>query len=939
MVTVDDATYVKMRDTLYWGDDSQASRAKAKMESSYTNEQYNKFVSWLWQVQAKQQTQTTTVNNQPTTPTNKVSETTVKQQETPISTDTEIEQSGALKPLSQEYYNQTSDNALNTIRNNLNSYKQSNPEYFNNYEDYKKNFSYDSRNQEQKDVLDNFYNQYQKWLTLSSTPVNDLYTQYKDWQVSLADLELLKWNNPIKYTELQNQINKASILAAYDDITPTEDKTIQDMWYEYVSKMFNSLINGDYTSETSKFFEEYRNNMDSPEMMELQDKTTELDEQIKNIQDDIFSMQKEVEKEYEWTWATRSKISAIVADRTYELQQQLRTLWNEYEKYATQYNNRAQQYQNEFQLQLQEYQVNIQARNQQMSELWFAMDLMSFETPQQAQERQWDYWIKQQEYANWNINSSDYQTRYKAALKSVENLLSQYEWIPMQRSAEQMADDILKAIDSGSNLWAELTKINKQIQGKKEYKMLYNQTYGNKNQWFWNAMSIWGVDYIEYDWQLYTADSFNKKYWGKAKQYTAISDGDLIKWKQNFFNEDSFNKKYSNGKWGQCGKFVNDYLQSIGIGRYYDDDLSTKLASINSQTPTIWSIAVFDYNHNSSDWINHGHVGIVADILSNGDLYIVDSNFGSDGKIQYRVVSPSSTSLKWFFDPTITYEWTRTVSTINAWTPSADIATNNLNSYTNNNWMVQVWNTQFTPTEFDNYVKEYINGGITYSAIDKLWEWALNVVEKRKAELLQNWYKKDMKLTDPKDILQAERDYMTRFNNMNSETKTALQWTNTMNVALEEISKDQRNDTKVLNWASQAIVNAYNKLMDPTSTIRESEYARSPEWQSLIDQMKWKIKQLESWWAGLTYDNLKWLVDLANKFSEWYVQQQNDLAQIIMNSADEYGLNINNILPPSVIKWMQPTVEDEDYWSEYKSPTPSWYVTIDLGNGISITRP
>jgi hypothetical protein len=47
----------------------------------------------------------------------------------------------------------------------------------------------------------------------------------------------------------------------------------------------------------------------------------------------------------------------------------------------------------------------------------------------------------------------------------------------MQRSAEQMAQDILTAIDNGSDLGAELTKINKQIQGKPEYKYLYNQTY------------------------------------------------------------------------------------------------------------------------------------------------------------------------------------------------------------------------------------------------------------------------------------------------------------------------------------------------------------------------------------------------------------------------------------------------------------------------------
>ena len=65
----------------------------------------------------------------------------------------------------------------------------------------------------------------------------------------------------------------------------------------------------------------------------------------------------------------QAKINAIVADRTYDLQLQLRSLNSEYNRIATQYNNRMQQYQNEFQLQLQEYQVYQNDRQLQMKEL------------------------------------------------------------------------------------------------------------------------------------------------------------------------------------------------------------------------------------------------------------------------------------------------------------------------------------------------------------------------------------------------------------------------------------------------------------------------------------------------------------------------------------------------------------------------------------------
>ena len=616
-----------------------------------------------------QPTEQPTVNNQPTPEMKQ--ETEIKQQETAGNTVPEIQQQGALKPLSQDYYNQTSDDAQNKIISNLNNYRQTNPEYFRDYESFKKNFSYDARNDEQKQTLDSWYWGYQKWMELAWIPVTDLYTQYKDGQVSMNELENLRVYDPTKYTELQNQINKWNIIAAYDDDkwVDTTWMSLQDMAYNMAVQTFNKFMSGDSSSGASQYFRDYESKMESPEMLALSDQCTEVQEQMENIQSDLDSIKKSVEAEYEWTWATRSKINAIIADRSYDLQLQLRTLNSEYTKYATQYNNRMNQYQNEFQMQLQEYQLNQDARNQQMKELWFAMDLMNFETNEQKAQREWDYWVKQQEYTNWNINSKDYDTRYKAALKSVQNLLSQYEWIPMQRSAEQMAQDVLKAIDGGSNLWAELTKINKQIQGKPEYKYLYNQTYAPASTsvsvtgWIQETMKVWDTEYVKYNDQWYTADDFNKMFSGgwtawtawtwEAKPYDLVDESVFRRTDPtNSLGSFLMNRKHSawNKGW-QCGKYVNDYLQEIGVGRYYDNELSTKLNSVNSYAPKAWTIAVFDYNHKSADGVNYGHVGIVTQVYSDWSFDVMDSNYGSDEKIQKRHIKPWSSSLKWFFDP------------------------------------------------------------------------------------------------------------------------------------------------------------------------------------------------------------------------------------------------------------------------------------------------
>ena len=626
-------------------------------------------------------TQKTTPSNvveTPTTETPTTQETPTKQEETTVSTVPEIQQQGELKPLSQEYYNQTSEEAQAKIINNLNWYKQTNPEYFSDYETFKKNFSYDARNEEQKHTLDTWYKWYTKWMELSWVPVQDLYTQWKDWSISDSDLQNLRISNPTKYAELQDTINKWNIIAAYDDDKWVDGTwlSLQDMAYNMAVQTFNKFMNGDSSSEASQYFRDYEAKMNDPEMLALSDQCTEVQEQMENIQSDLDAIKKSVEEEYAGTWATRSKINAIISDRSYELQLQLRTLNSEYNKYATQYNNRMQQYQNEFSMQLQEYQINQQARQQQMQELWFAMDLMNFETNEQKAQREWDYWVKQQEYQNGNINSKDYQTRYKAALSSVQNLLSQYEGIPMQRSAEQMAQDILKAIDNWSDLWAELTKINQQIQQKPEYKYLYNNTYRPASTWQnIQSYTIWDTEYVVYNGEMMTAADFNSKYGGKAiwstwpaKAYNQIDNRAMnpnpmsIAWYDWptlwAFLADAKNKKWNNGWW--CGAFVNRYLKSIWVSEwYYDNDLSTKLNSVNTKIPTEWSIAVFDFGHITKEtWENHGHVAIVTKVYDDGSFDVIESNFNSDKKVWIRQhIDPTSNSVKWFFDPSQPPAW------------------------------------------------------------------------------------------------------------------------------------------------------------------------------------------------------------------------------------------------------------------------------------------
>lgn len=912
MVIVDDATYVKMRDNLYWWDAVKAQKAKWQIEANYSDEKYSSFLTQLDSYTPKQ---STPVEQKTETPANVVSDTPQNQPETPVSTGTEIKQEWELKPLSQEYYDQTSNEALNVIKDNLNNYKQTNPEYFTDYETFKNNFSYNARTQEQKDTLDQWYRTYQNWLSLSNTPTTELYTDYQNGNLSDTQLEVLRTTNPTKYNELLNQINKWNILTAYDDDKWSDVTNFQDMAYQMMSQIFAQFMTW-WDSWASQYFREYEEKMNSPEMMSLSDQATEYENQIENIEDDIATMQKAVEKEYEWTWASRAKISAIVSDRTYDLQLQLRTANSNYKKVAQQYNNRMQQYQNEFQLQLQEYQVNMEARNQQMKELWFAMDLMSFETPQQQSERQWEYWVKQQEYTNWNINSKDYQTRYKAALTSVQNLLSEYDWIPMERSAEQMAEDILKAVDSWSTLWAELTKLNKQIQAKPEYKQLYNNTFGT-----WatpQTFTIWWKEYVNWNGQLMLADDFNRMYgWGNAnaKWYSAVDSSKLSlsmnPWDKNLWK---FIMQKANGmSWGQCWKYVNDYLEYIGLtwsaNRYYDDDLSTKLNSVNSYNPTVWSVAVFDYWHKSSDGINHWHVGIVIWVdTQNGTITIKDSNFNGDEKVRTRTVSMNDPSLKGFFDPSKPY-----------WDVSSNISAQETTSWWNKYIESEVW-------LYDAYINNWQTP--TDAKLKSLWG----------GDLQQWWQVWNERVQDYMDTTWAWTLEKKKTDEVN-KLRTEMHW----NQAYTDYSQMQSYFQKIQNsytnkspdaYSDMSLIFAYMKMLDPKSIVRESEYATAANAWSIptriINMYNWAIngKKLTSEQRKEIYNASAWLMDWATYL---YNNLLDDYTSMIT-----YGWDASRLWK----KWTyitQEYINNYGWWISWnswdanlsKTVLPEWTMEID----------
>lgn len=458
------------------------------------------------------------------------------------------------------------------------------------------------------------------------------------------------------------------------------------------------------------------------------------------------------------------------------------------------------------------------------------------------------------------------------------------------------------------------------MQEKPEYRYMYNNTFGG-SQWFGQTISIWWTDYVEYDWKLYTADEFNKKFWwGSKANYTVVSP-DVLKtysdgraWTFGSFMAKSQNND-GNYIW-QCGKFVNNYLQEIWAGRPFgNESIDVRKTWINSDAWKVGTVAVFDYGHKSSDWINHWHVGIVISRPDkNGDFWVKDSNFDTKNPwvIMTRKVNLKDASLKWFIDPSLDQNGNR----VSAGTPATLTSSSNWATTTTSN-QISVW--WLTDAQITNLAKSYINNERTYSDLAKTYgDDVLNAIGLKAVQLEDEGYVKSTKITDPNKQAVMEEKLRKEYDKATEDANATIDWVNKMDDAYAQVDDN-------LNAASQALVIAYNKILDEWSVVREWEYARTADWQSLIKKMTSKAKQIAKWWAWISKSELKSLVDMAHTFSKNAENYQKQIADRTKVSIEKYWLTPEAVLPANILNNINSTTtntQTTNFYTKYANTAP-----------------
>ena len=224
---------------------------------------------------------------------------------------------------------------------------------------------------------------------------------------------------------------------------------------------------------------------------------------------------------------------------------------------------------------------------------------------------------------------------------AIQNLLDSW-YTPNQAISMIMNSDSFKALQSTWS-WD-----NRSISGW----IMYNKST-------WEYMNLNGDEYATIWDNLY-----NKRTWeiisGKLVDGSNYVSSQVIDWKeygttmktiqglQNFYNNHQIGSK-----WWQCGSFVNDYLQSLGLWRVFTDPIDKKVAAINTPQwykPQVWDVVVMDSPYEKTK--QYGHVAIITWINDDWSFTTLESNKkNNDEKVFSRTIDPSKTKVYGYYHP------------------------------------------------------------------------------------------------------------------------------------------------------------------------------------------------------------------------------------------------------------------------------------------------
>ena len=791
-------------------------------------------------------------------------------------------------------YQLNSDARMQEITNNLNAYRQNNPEFFKDRNTFNTMFHYNDRDESQKALLDTYWKKKEDLDSISNyTSWESINNSMKNWEITTDQLNLLKEYNPEAYQKWQQLQEDEIMKRIVNDIVP---KTVEE-----ISWKINSMIEALWIQAQDALDIEWIYNDTMAKTWAYQT-LEDANRTVKQIEEVINKKTAIMNRYANSTWWTVSDAlaAARMAKAIAPYNEQLQGLQYQYQDYANLYSQKTATATQAANVRAMQAQENQRIRQQKCSALWFATSALSYRTPEEQAELD----IKKQQalnesnllyqsrlqdlnrynqYATAKLQNqltaelTDLSVEDEAQLKAnLNNVLSDYYknyGDIIQRSQAQVVDDVIAYAKKNWISVAQALSENfiKQLQNKPEYKAKIKANYLTNSKSWYSKITLNGKDYLLKDGELVDMDF--------------LDDGDaeimVQEWLANFL---AWKSDWQIGWW--CGTFVNDYLQSLGLKRLVKDDLQDKkdLVNVDKSDVQVWDVAIFDYSNmnspNASYWVSensrkYGHVAIVTDIdWANNKITLAESNYSGDKKITTtRTIDMDNKNLYGYYSP------------------SADVITKTSSQGYSD---ARIW-------AYDKYITTWVPP--SDAKLKEMW-W----LEKFEAEV--EAYKKDRGITNEfsqqakKEILDLRKEF-DKLDAVQEYRDLESRYHNVLSAAQAQSPA----------W-DMAMIFAFMKMLDRNSVVREWEFLTAQKAGSLPDKIVNYYNQTtkgtrltDAQRADFLNMTREFMASAANKYNQelqryrWYVS---------------YGGDPTGIWEFATIPWVYETdYSDSEWWYSY----------------------
>ena len=778
-------------------------------------------------------------------------------------------------------YQLDSEARMQEITKNLNAYRQNNHEFFKDRNTFNTMFHYNDRDESQKALLDTYWKKKEDINKVSTyTSWESVNNSMKNWEITTDQLNLLKEYNPEAYQKWQQLQEDEVMKRIVNDIVP---KTVEEISWK-INSMIEALgIQAQDALDIEWIYNDTMAKVWAYQTLEDCNRTVKQIEEVINKKTAIMN------RYASSTWGTVSDAlaAARMAKAIAPYNEQLQGLQYQYQDYSNLYSQKTATAYQAANVRAMQAQENQRIWQQKCSALWFATSALSYRTPEeQAQldiqkqqalnESNLLYQSRLQDLNRYNTYATaklqsqlqneltDLSVEDEQQLKAnLNNVLSDYYknyWDIIQRSQPQAVEDIIAYAKKNGISVAQALSENfiKPLQNKKEYKMKVAQDYWMdkyQQQYSYTIDENWNV-VIKASWFGEIPDSAFATRASRQNAYSDIYD-ESMDWASYIQNLSWCIKDWSYG--GQCGAFVNDVLVAWDNNKVFGDSLQSKIDSCNvkkSEWPQVWYAAVFDLWYVSkSDWINHGHVGIVTSVNNDWSIDVLESNGQSDETIHVKRYSKEDVAktVKGYYKP-------------NNYDISRDLWGWDMTTYNslkrkfaqNGNWN-ENWYIESLSRDFESYLEKW-KDAITDSQWKSLKE-DYGMDEKDFREMAQIYAKTWLK---KKWVAQAE-----------TALKSALQLQDMLNNWKTLWIKDNPQ-WWLIDWALQIVPRSdageakaqYDTLMSQLAL--DALFTAKDNWATFGAMSQWEWDILKAWATNLKWNSSNWLFEknLNNLISE-----------------------------------------------------------------------